>query len=119
VSGQVFARTQGGAVMIGAGCEVQLMPDTPYFREWIDRMIAKGDCPDDPRLEAATRKALADASGNFYFPGLPPQRFIAWTVFRWRGLTGRYQMTTYGGVFVGFADCSNDSAATVHLASIR
>lgn len=62
---------------------VELVPATPYTREWFERTIGRGEKlePEDPRLESYRRQATTDGRGRFRFTGLPPGEYYVTSRF--------------------------------------
>jgi hypothetical protein len=101
ITGQAFLRTRGGEVRYGAGSEVSLTPVTTYSREWWDLAIVgrKRLATGDPRVQAYTRKVLANGEGRFSFGNLPPGEYYVVTSVFWEVPSGSSRSAT--GQIVG------------------
>ena len=101
VTGQVFMRTRGGDVKLGAGNQVILDPATTYAGEWIKRGLlhveSLGDRGSDPRFQRVQRRSVADAQGRFRFENVPPGTYWIRSYVQWF-VSNR--MPIQGGVLV-------------------
>ena len=99
LSGQAFLKTRGGDVKYGAGCQVQVVPITSYQRERIQRKTMGNERLEeqDPRIEAFTKKTIADGSGNFEVKGLAAGQWVVYCSITWE-VPGRYYPERTGGV---------------------
>ena len=73
LTGQAFARTNGGEVRACAGLEIYLVPVTPYTKA-ISKAIQDGNrrfVPHPPAYLKYRRSTLGDVSGGFEFRELP------------------------------------------------
>lgn len=78
ISGQAYVRVPGSLV-VAAGSEVVVVPDTSYTRElWRPARSGRytGVANFDPRYFKYRRAVIADANGNFRFTGLPAGDYI-------------------------------------------
>ncbi len=81
ISGEAYFRT-GGSVVLAAGSEVVLVPDTAYTRElWEPARSGRyrGVANFDPRYFKYRRSTVADSNGYFRFTGLPAGSYIVQT----------------------------------------
>lgn len=98
VSGQAFLTTQGGDVKFAAGRSITLMPDTPYNYEWFVASVVLNSTYENhnPRANQYSRKAIADAQGNFQFTGVPAGNYVIYTKIEWTVFNGQYNQQTGG-----------------------
>ncbi len=84
VRGQGFVKTRGGDVKTCAGEKVFLVPDTPYFREWL-KHVSSGESIIglDPAMNDYMRESIGDAGGNFEFTAVPPGAYVVATNIEW------------------------------------
>lgn len=79
ISGEAYARLPGGNVVLAAGSEVVLVPDTPYTRELLEP-ARSGQYSRvanlDPRYFRYRRKVTADDNGHFRFTSVPAGSYI-------------------------------------------
>jgi len=101
ISGQAFAKTRGGDVKYGAGCNVVMNPVTSYSREWWARAVRVGDrlAAPDPRILAYTHQTTADGEGRFTFEKLKPGDYYVACWITWE-VPSRYS-TSKQAVCVG------------------
>lgn len=81
INGEAYLRVGNGIVM-AAGSEVVLVPDTAYTRElWEPARSGRfsGVANFDPRYYKYRRSTTADRNGYFRFTGLPPGSYIVQT----------------------------------------
>ncbi len=81
ISGEAYYRI-GGGVVLAAGSEVVLVPDTAYTRElWEPARSGRysGVANFDPRYFKYRRSTVADSNGYFRFTGLPAGSYIVQT----------------------------------------
>ena len=81
ISGEAYYRI-GGGVVLAAGSEVVLVPDTAYTRElWEPARSGRysGVANFDPRYFKYRRSTVADGNGYFRFTGLPAGSYIVQT----------------------------------------
>ena len=81
ISGEAYYR-MGGSVVLAAGSEVVLVPDTAYTRElWEPARSGRysGVANFDPRYFKYRRATFADGNGYFRFTGLPAGSYIVQT----------------------------------------
>jgi hypothetical protein len=99
VSGQAFLKTVGGDVKLGAGCEVKLVPATPYTDEVHEsgRRGIRLEAP-DPRYAKYRRTTIADAGGNFTFKEIPAGSYYVATTITWQYPTKSGLRTTGGTI---------------------
>ncbi len=83
VSGEGFLRRPNGRVVRCSGSEVFLVPDTPYFREWISVFRQGHRFEKSAELVAAHKEAVrvtqCDMAGTFRFGQLPAARWFVAT----------------------------------------
>jgi hypothetical protein len=98
VEGQLFLKTIGGDVKVGAGSEIGLNPITSYSEQWYDASYNKRAplTSADERLERYVRLTQADGSGNFKFTGVPPGRYFVTGVVLWQS-PSQFGLTNQGG----------------------
>jgi len=101
IIGQVFLKTRGAEVRVGAGNEVELVPLIPYTQERLQRATINGEdiAPRDPRLAQYIRKTIADVQGNFEFTGIPAGEYIIYCLIQWEYGTQYGTATTGGDAF--------------------
>ena len=115
LTGQVFMRTQGGDVKVGAGSQVLLLQQTGYSRQFYHAYLRGERYPGmDPRAISAGRHTLANASGEFTFTDVPPGAYYVVSQVTW-GAPTRYGLSQQGGEIIGGADVANDSTTTIML----
>lgn len=98
VSGQVFMKTRGGDVKVGAGNEVMLIPVTSHSRTLFlayQQNVAPNNAP-DPRAKPYTRRMIAGVDGDFEFNDVPPGDYYLAGSVNWEA-PGRYAMSQQGG----------------------
>lgn len=99
VSGQVFMKTRGGDVKVGAGYPVYLDPVTTYARAWWRGRDASVDyfrmASPDTLFTRARHQAIVGAQGQFEISGLAPGWYFAHSAVTWE-IGGYYP--TQGGV---------------------
>jgi hypothetical protein len=86
IKGQGFLRQRGGGVVTCAGAPVQLIPATPYFREFLHQLqIGRRPGPDQSLDSYRTyfKRSNCDAQGNFDFENLPAGPWFVMTDVRW------------------------------------
>lgn len=112
LSGQAFLTTQGGDVKYAAGRSITLMPDTPYNYEWFVQSIVLNSKYENhnPRANQYSRRAVADAQGNFTFTGIPAGQYIVYTKIDWTYFNGQYNQQTGGeaAAFVSLTPGANE-----------
>ena len=98
ITGSAFLKTRGGEVKVGAGNVIELIPMTPYIRERFERIMVNGErlVDRDPRVEAFTRKTVADAQGNFEFKNIPQGDYALYCLIQWEVPAGIITTTTGG-----------------------
>lgn len=83
IAGEGFLRRPNGRLVRCAGSEVFLVPDTPYFREWISVFRAGNRFEDPAALVEAHKEAVrvtqCDMAGTFRFGQLPEARWFVAT----------------------------------------
>jgi len=99
IRGSAFLKTRGGEVRLGAGNEVELVPLVPYIEERLQVGTIRGVPlpPRDSRVDAFSRKTIADAQGNFEFTGLPAGRYVLYCAIVWEVPFGSYTTQQTGG----------------------
>lgn len=101
VSGQVFLKTRGGDVKVGAGNPVILNPVTSYSRfAYENRLDRAGLTAPDARLYKYMRETIADASGKFTFKNVPDGDYYVAGTVKWEAVQGGAypHLATQGGV---------------------
>lgn len=102
VTGQVFMKTAGGTVQLGAGNAVILEPATSYSSAYYAAYGNRDPEPPrdfygqveplqpsfDPRRDQYVRQTTADAQGNFQFSGLPAGRYYVSSKVVWLAPVG-------------------------------
>ena len=85
IFGQASALTWSGDVKYAAGCEITLVPNTPYFGELAGRHLSYAAFPPmDPSMRACIRVTVGDSAGGFQFTNLPAGTYIAYTEMYWK-----------------------------------
>jgi hypothetical protein len=83
IAGEGFLRRPNGRLVRCAGSEVFLVPDTPYFREWISVFRAGNRFEEAAALVETHREAVrvtqCDMAGTFRFGQLPEARWFVAT----------------------------------------
>lgn len=98
VTGQVFMKTRGGDVKVGAGSEILLIPVTSYSRVFYSAYLADRPVSNhDERVKAYTIRTQADGTGSFRFKNVPPGKYYLTGDVVWEAPT-RYGMTRQGGL---------------------
>lgn len=120
VTGQVFAKTRGGAVIKGAGNLVVLIPATAYGKQRITEQVIGGKraaTPEDPRYVQYVHQTVADGDGRFTFTDVPAGRYFALSHVTWEAPSAnRYiPYTIEGGSVYAEIEVARDSAHTVML----
>ncbi len=110
ITGQAFAKTQGGDVKYGAGNTINLIPLTPYVEQALSlipkaNVFTKVDF--DPRIFNYSKKAVADGTGHFKFTNLTPGKYYVETDIKWQYPTQSGLQET-GGTVKGIASIEND-----------
>ena len=84
VTGQVFLKTRGGDVKVGAGNPVYLNPVTSYSTfAWTHHKEVQGMTEPDPRIHKYMRTTTADGSGRFSFKDVPAGRYYVTGLVSW------------------------------------
>lgn len=99
VTGQVFMRTVGGDVIVGAGSEVILNPVTSYSTFWYENDYSAGGrrlSPHDPRADAWIITTQADGEGRFTFRNVPAGDYYVVSRVTW-GVARSYGIAQQGG----------------------
>ena len=93
VKGQVFMKTRGGDVKVGAGNEVMLNPVTSYSLQWYNASYKQGKpiSQKDPRYDKYIFSTIADAQGNFEFTGIPGGEYFLVGSVTWEAPTLGWQ----------------------------
>lgn len=96
VKGQVFMKTRGGDVKVGAGNEVKLNPVTSYSLQWYNVSYKQGKPLSkwDPRYESYFFTTTVDAQGNFELRNIPAGEYFLVGSVSWEAPVG------YGGALV-------------------
>lgn len=79
ITGEAYARLPGGELVLAAGSEVVLIPNTTYTRELLGPARSgqySGVANLDPRYFRYRRTATADANGHFRFAPVPAGSYI-------------------------------------------
>ncbi|MFS0827627.1 hypothetical protein [Pseudomonas phoenicis] len=97
VTGQVFLKTRGGDVKVGAGSEIQLFPVTSYSKVFYKAYQSKLpiDTP-DPRVRQYTFRTQADATGSFDFKQVPAGQYYIGGLVTWEA-PSKYGLASQGG----------------------
>ncbi|MFP1868688.1 hypothetical protein [Lonsdalea quercina] len=84
LSGQVFLKTVGGDVKVGAGNPVILLPKTSYtdfqYRLYLTGVRREKE---DSRAAKYEKLTTADATGSFEFDGLSPGQYYVTSLVSW------------------------------------
>nr|WP_286948296.1 hypothetical protein [Pseudomonas sp. UBA6718] len=99
VSGQVFMKTRGGDVKVGAGNEVLLIPITSHSRTLYlayQLNVAPSNTP-DPRAKPYTQRMVAGVDGDFAFSNVPPGDYYLAGSVTWETFGSRYASSQQGG----------------------
>jgi hypothetical protein len=85
VTGQLVVTSNDGAVHIGDGTHVTLIPVTAYTKEMVEREIGDGDNlgASDPRFKKYVRLTTTDANGNFVFHQIPAGEYFVSGLGEW------------------------------------
>lgn len=86
VSGQVFAKTNGGDIKKGAGEHVLLMPATSYGQQRIDEEFTLGKLAttrEDERLIQFNKTGVTDGEGRFTFEKVPEGDYFVVSRVSW------------------------------------
>lgn len=117
IDGQVFLRTIGGDVKVGAGSQVSLLPTTKYFWENMQahmqgRAISNGD----QRALQFMRTARADGEGRFEFESVPAGRYYLMSSVYWQAPTGyRYSLERHGSRIIDIVEVEEGENLSVSL----
>lgn len=114
ITGQLFAKTRGGDVKIGAGVLVFLRPSTPYNDSIRDMIFVQRVIPVglDPLYEKHyVHTTTTDGNGNFEFTDLPEGKYRLIGQFGWE-VPGSYPANVYTTVEV---NVKNDTVKKVIL----
>jgi len=102
ISGQVFLRTVGGDVKVGAGSPVTLDPATAYSHEWWHQAgkwwLRRAITPPDPIFAQARHTTTADAEGRFHFEDLAAGSYYLRSQVTWDAGRYTYVDDTQGGL---------------------
>ena len=96
VKGQLFSRTNSGDVKSGAGKEVYLIPNTPYFNER-NQILKECKQPEneiDSTAKSFVKTDIVDLQGNFEFSNIPAGKYLVTSQLYWTIPSGG----PYGGV---------------------
>lgn len=98
VTGQVFMKTRGGDVKVGAGNEVLLIPVTSHSRTLYQayQMNAAPSNSPDPRAKPYTLRMIAGVDGDFAFKNVPPGDYYLAGTVTWEA-PGRNYASQQGG----------------------
>jgi hypothetical protein len=110
ITGQAFAKTQGGDVKYGAGNTINLIPLTPYVEQAINlsnKANAFTTVDIDKRMFDYAKKTTADGTGKFKFTDLSSGKYYLETDIKWQYQT-QYGLQTTGGTVKGIANIEND-----------
>ena len=86
VAGQlVVTGEHDGAIHVGNGNYVTLLPVTSYTKEMVDREIGDGEplASSDPRLQQFVRLTKTDGAGNFVFDHIPAGEYFVAGLDEW------------------------------------
>lgn len=109
VSGQVFGRTVGGDVKIGAGVEVRMIAQTEYATDCLRYIkFASTTCFD--RIRPYLRSTITDAEGRFVFSKVRPGTYQLETTLTW-GVPTPSGVAQTGGEISGTARVVTDGEA--------
>lgn len=97
ITGQAFLKPANGAVKLGAGDTVSLIPVTPYTTEAMTAFQSFESPPLDPRLQKFIRKAVADGGGHFAFPDIPAGHYYVQCPIFWNVQVGYGNVQRAGG----------------------
>ena len=102
ITGQAFLKTRSGELRFGAGCEVVMVPVTPYTTETGERAVLRNERLEapDPRYAAYRRTTIADGNGNFEFRNIPAGSYYLSCDIRWEYAT-QYGLSATGGTAFG------------------
>lgn len=115
ISGQVFLKTRGGQLKLGAGKDVALIPATSYtaaLRKAYEE--SRPIVAPDPRLLAYTRHVQADSDGNFVFTQVPAGRYYLTSEVTWEAQT-KFGPATQGGFILTPVTVSEGQEARVKV----
>lgn len=87
ITGQAFLRQNGGGVVTCAGSSVLLIPNMPFFREWLSAIAFKNNPSISPsdmaEMKSVIKEAHCDAQGNFSFYNLSSANWIIMAKVNW------------------------------------
>lgn len=113
VTGQVFLRTRGGDVKVGAGNTVYLLQETEYSKQFYLAYAQSQRYPGiDPRALSAAIQTQANATGEFTFNNVPPGFYYVISQVTW-GAPTRYGLSTQGGDVMAHVEVANDLVTTI------
>lgn len=111
ISGQVFLRTVGGDVKLGAGSPITLDPVTSYSQHWWHQAgkwwARRSITPPNPFFITARKTTTADAEGRFIFEGLSAGRYYVRSQVTWETGAYRYIDDTQGGLIWQMVELSD------------
>ena len=117
VFGQVFAKTRGGDVKIGAGNEVYLTPITSYSNQWYKESYLQGNqmTEGDIRQQQYIRKTISDGNGKFTFNNIPEGEYFVISHVTWEVPTTSYVKRNQGGLIAQIIKVNNNDVVEVML----
>lgn len=84
IVGRASARSWTGDVKYAAGCEIILVPNTPYFAEMVEKHLTPERIASlEPSARACVRTAAAHSLGAFEFHDLPAGSYVAFVEMSW------------------------------------
>ena len=81
IEGDLFARTRGGDVKVGAGAKIQLSPYNAHINAYWKSL--GNTAPLDYKAKRYIESTVADSEGRFRFDNLAPGRYIIHASFEW------------------------------------
>ncbi len=112
VIGEVFARTRGGDVKIGAGETVWLVPESAFFVEVARQFVRGFDLQSAPEVAGVVRQSVCNSRGEFAFSGVPEGRYLVFSRLFWS--TGK---SLTGSALFGVVEVSGASEVVARLAA--
>lgn len=110
VTGQVFLKTRGGDVKVGAGSKVIIFPATTYSNETFHFEYKQGRTmsPVDPRAHKYSHSTIADADGKFKITNLPSGKYYIMSEVTWE-VPSRSGLRKTGGMIMQFFTIDDNS----------
>lgn len=117
VAGQVFLRTVGGDVKVGAGSAVTLAPTTKYFVDNKNAFLQGRPVSNtDQRANDLLRTTTADGEGRFKFKQIPAGRYFLMSSVYWQAPTGyRSSLERHGSRILDVVDVEEGENLSVSL----